>query len=121
MSDDLRNRVARAIAKHHTIPWENMPEARKNRLLAYADAALAEMGGVRVKPLVWWQSDTGDWCANCELGRYHIGAETGGTWRLDYAFRKKFDTKKPRSFIHLVDAKAAAQADYEARILAALE
>ena len=35
-----RERVARAIASYHLLTWENMPEARRKRLLAYADAAL---------------------------------------------------------------------------------
>ena len=48
MSDDLRERVARAMTAHHTLPWDEMPDIRKSRFLAYADAALAEFVGVRV-------------------------------------------------------------------------
>lgn len=39
MSDDLRERVARAMTAQHAIPWEEMPDMRKRRFLTYADAA----------------------------------------------------------------------------------
>ena len=46
MSDNLREQLARAMTAHHTVPWEEMPDTRKRRVLAYADAALAEFVGV---------------------------------------------------------------------------
>lgn len=54
MSDDLRNRVARAIFDHswmydRTKPWTLAPENEKRLTYAMADAALAEIGAVRVK------------------------------------------------------------------------
>ena len=52
MSDDLRNRVARAIYDRswmydRTKPWTLAPENEKRLTYAMTDAALAEMGAVR--------------------------------------------------------------------------
>ena len=73
--------------------------------------------GAKVKPL-WWRGDSSHFFAFCQLGEYHISlstlADPPGRYRLRLPFGavQYFDT--------LEAAKAAAQADYEARILAAL-
>lgn len=118
MSDDLRERVARAMTAHHTIPWEKMPDTRKRRFLAYADAALAEIGGVQVKPLVW----TSKGYAQTPFGKYLVARED---WSGQEDFWFVCVAGKPYGkcgeHSSAKAAKAAAQADYEARILAAIE
>lgn len=117
-ADDLRERVARAMTAHHTIPWEKMPDMRKRRLLAYADEALAEIGGVRVSPLVW----TAKGYAQTPFGKYLVVRED---WSGQEDFWFVCFAGKPYGQCgeHSSEeaAKAAAQADYEARILAAIE
>jgi hypothetical protein len=75
--------------------------------------------GVRVKPLEW---------DGFVAGNYRIEVENGGMVNLWYYSAAIFDDEYPTlmrgGYITLVsvdDLKAAAQADYEARILAALE
>lgn len=71
--------------------------------------------GVSVKGLEWYKAD-GDWWGNSDVGvGYHI-AGRGARWVLS------FPSPLPRSerFDSLDLAKAAAQADYEARIRSAL-
>jgi hypothetical protein len=73
-----------------------------------------DTGGVRVKPLEW--VDRGTWTtADCLLGRYEID-DVNGRWHA----------LGPSGFVSrghasIPEAKAAAQADYEARILSAIE
>jgi hypothetical protein len=69
--------------------------------------------GVKVKPLEWTQEDNGDVIAESVAGWYHIGLPHE-TWSLT---TPQGDVL---SFDGLEAAKAAAQADYEARIRAAL-
>ena len=71
---------------------------------------------VRVKPLVWEQADAGAWLGHgVEPCQYYLRLENDMWWHPgdDYEDAEGFDTPDA--------AKAAAQRDYEARILAALE
>jgi len=94
-----------------------------------AALARADAGAVRVKPLAWeaieqdrgdGSSDlTGDWIAETTCGCYSIvyGFGTDSyTWDLYYGEMDCISTHDDPDA-----AKAAAQADYEARILAALD
>lgn len=84
-------------------------------------AALA--GAVAVKPLAWEASaKSGYEQANCNLGQYQImWLGEFECWQLFCPARhgQRWDTCFTR-FARKDDAKAAAQADYEARIRAAL-
>lgn len=83
-------------------------------------AALREARGVRVKPLVWedWSAKhRTNYTADTPFGRY-------GVMQFhfpDMHFKIEPPTGKPFIADTLGAAKAAAQADYERRILAALE
>lgn len=70
----------------------------------------------RVNPLMWSDSPDGKWSQS----------QTGAGWEylirdMGNYFVMPFPWKPPERFPTLEAAKAAAQADYEARILAALE
>ena len=143
MSDDLRNRVARAIYDHswmydRTKPWTIAPENEKRLCYAMADAALAEIGGVRVVPLEWEDhpADDGPVMSKAEAlhGTYFIVDDTddfSGLYVQLISHDKAQWWQHVRSTcetlvenVHSDDLgplKAAAQADYEARVLAALE
>jgi len=82
-----------------------------------AVAYAPEGAGVRVKPLVWssepWlQDNNSDASALSSFGRYYVqnGAYYWGPGVIIST-----------GYAHIAAAKAAAQADYEARIMAALE
>lgn len=72
----------------------------------------------KVKPLVWHNFDAWTWWAEAECGTYHVEERNGG-WRTDLRFRDA------SHIIYEIDdfetSQAAAQADYERRILSALE
>lgn len=79
---------------------------------------------VRVKPLVWEEHDGKSYRqANCVLGQYQV-AWLGEfeCWQLSRPKKAEQEWKEAFSrHSNKDDAKAAAQADYEARILAAVE
>lgn len=70
--------------------------------------------GVGVKELEWRQEDNGDFIAESIVGWYHIGLPHR-MWNLTKPIGEVF------SFWTLDEARASAQADYDARILSALE
>ena len=77
--------------------------------------------GLRVKELEWVMCDF-DWFAEADTGVYSVFEARKGHWRWD---RSSSRTHSGVRFIRgaclsLEAAKAAAQADYEARVLAAL-
>lgn len=80
---------------------------------------------VRVKPLVWENFDAWTFWARCPVGSYQV-EERNGVWKatldntrgLEVVYEYTTDGLTSDDF---QGAKAAAQADYEARILAALE
>ena len=77
---------------------------------------------VTVKPLEWWISDTGDHCCDTMVGRYQI--QKGATkycMMPAMATRSRTSELAARSYHRKEEAaKAAAQADYERRILSAI-
>jgi hypothetical protein len=84
-----------------------------------AVAYLPEGAGVRVKPLVW---------NGFVSGNYRIDVEKGGVAKLWRYSAEMVENEEPElmrggylTLVSLDDLKAAAQADYEARIMAALE
>lgn len=70
--------------------------------------------GVGVKELEWRQEENGDFIAESIVGWYHIGLPHR-MWNLTKPIGEVF------SFWTLDEARASAQADYDARILSALE
>ncbi|AUQ74795.1 hypothetical protein [Phaeobacter piscinae] len=109
-----------------TIEWDEEDPIRMldwfdtkwiNALSAYRQARKSAGDGVKVKPLVW----------ECEGGWRWKGTPPDGfftsvakwVWQAPKGGFKHAGTKEP--FATLEEAKAAAQADYEARIKAALE
>ena len=99
--------------------WENNRD--------HATALLAQIAplltAVKVKPLVWeYVSITNTWQAKCELGEYSVGFDDGWWAQLEGATYWDWDSPEdPRSYIGPISAQFAAQADYQARILAAVE
>ena len=90
-------------------------EAVWRHIIDAVNAAHAPQGGVRVKPLAWERNPTMDnWTANTLVGNYlsqRTISDVAALWRGS----ERLGTYKCHE-----DAKAAAQADYEARILSAL-
>lgn len=76
-------------------------------------AALSAAPQAVVKPLEWDAEENGDFIAVSAVGWFHIGRSVS-SWNLT------MPSGKVASFATLDEAKAAAQADYEARILSAL-
>ncbi len=120
MSDDLRERVGEAALKGLLDrrglrePLQEIkrddPEVWSEIVAEAADAALAEMGGVRVKPLKWDERHRAD--------NYRI-QYTYGQDQKDYLLTR--GSNVVWAYDTVDEAKAAAQADYETRILAAIE
>lgn len=69
---------------------------------------------VSVKALEWTAEDNGDFIAQSIVGWYHVGMPTW-CWSLSTPDGSVFS-----SFHTHTDAQAAAQADYEARVLSSL-
>ena len=102
---------------------EAMRQAMEHALEGWEPPALPARG-VGVKPLVWEETEGKSYRqANCSIGQYQISwlvefecwqlampPKAGQAWRGNFSH-----------YPHKDAAKAAAQADYEARILAALE
>ncbi|MEE9909821.1 hypothetical protein LWV33_21760 [Brucella intermedia] len=105
--------------------WNNN-QGRDNELPAYAHrtaltAALPFLQGVKVKALEW-VTHKGD--QHCKIAWTCEGI--GGWYAIEHRHEGHFDMWTPNNpdggrFITLEAAKAAAQADYERRIIAALE
>lgn len=84
--------------------------------------AIAALPGVmpKVRPLVWVERN-GVWYAGTIIGEYSVGFDDG--WWCELSGPAHWDwepSEDRRSYCGPSAAKAAAQADYEARILAAL-
>ena len=91
-----------------------------------SDADKARCGdmGARVKPLVWQDfSDRGAKAQAWNEANYMIQRWSDKRWEISasYPGYSTFIEETDRFYPTLAVAKAAAQADYEARILAALE
>lgn len=99
----------------HDTPWSD------EQVSAVVTAALAAMPaqGVRVKPLEW-EDKPGLSFAKTSIGTYFI-RERHGYWKLELDDAVITASDTAIVFPSLRAAKAAAQADYEARIMAALE
>ena len=86
-------------------------------------AAPAREVSVRVKPLEWGgkSSSLDVWIANSLVGQYHVSCFVPNDER-PYRLTTPGMIRQPAiPFPSLEDAKSAAQADYERRILSALE
>jgi len=98
--------------------WHGMIAAWNRR----ADLS-SPLAAVKVKPLVWECFDAWTHWARMERGSYYV-EERNGRWRLGWCVSDQSfplmhtDDTMPED---LEAAKAAAQADYDARIRAALE
>ena len=92
-------------------------------ILARAAEVNAEpaMTGVRVKPLVWKGMGGGFWRAPAPLFGFIRVEHYSDDYQVVWSVPGFCDTFTPGRFVTEEAAKAAAQADYEARILAALE
>lgn len=117
--DDLLQRLDDAANDTHYIDHITAREAAAR--IRELEARLAAPVSVKVKPLVW-REDGPEW-PNCfhavtNVGRYEIGPYNKGTFscHVDPQMRDI-----GLSFLSPDEAKAAAQADYHARILAAVE
>ena len=94
-------------------------EAERDTLAAQVEALRA----VKVKPLEWLgRPDDCYMFSDTDLGIYEIGVEYGDEWFCDFTSHR---SGRPVRLSNCQDGpiapQAAAQADYEARILTALE
>lgn len=123
---DLRERIALVIAEHRAVDNDRLFPSDYE----LADAALAEIGaGVKVKPLFWstFQFEGIKFEAECPLGDYRIVSRSE-SWdvllcRGDAGCEEIISIGKDSCAIWEIErqSKEAAQADYERRILSALE
>ena len=121
---DKRERVARAIAESDGNDWDTCSPSQREEYLDNADAAIAAfepMDKPRVKPLVWKFDDNRTAYAQSQYfaDRYCIEHRLHGDDAFDLWIGP--DAVKATRHATIEAAKAEAQADYEARILAALE
>jgi hypothetical protein len=106
MSDDDLIRRGDALA---ACSLHNSARAAEQTIAALPAVAPA----VRVKPLVWVRMVSGALKADTPLARYIVSGGCWSLWTHTHGETKHSANEQ--------DAQAAAQADYEARILAALE
>lgn len=117
---------------NYTVPWEKCSSRYRTQVRkmvrnvincqAIAQQALrtTEAGDV-VKGLEWVKHDSVAHIANTIVGPYIAEPCGSGEYRAWLPDDKKLATRMMRGFYSLEAAKAAAQADFEARILSALE
>lgn len=92
----------------------NESQQTRNKWFKYADVAIAALEPVKVKPLEWEYHPAGGIAAPPTGHAYIIDTRTKGRVYSIKGFNPQ------RQFASMDEAKAAAQADYERRILAAL-
>ncbi len=109
-------RESRDLLAEHWFPDDRAERREKDAALARFDAAIetlrARLCGVVVRPLKWRDYDSGDAWADSGVGLVYC-ATKGGAWMLR-------NGAPVDAGADVSAAKAAAQADYEARILSAL-
>ena len=116
MSDNEMIRRGEVLAIVGPMQWSNSPIAAVAAGDAYrAIAAIpaAPAPTVKVKPLVWSRMVSGALKADAELARYVV---SGGCWAL-----LTHTHGETRHALNEQDAKAAAQSNYDARILSAIK
>jgi len=103
-----------AEIRAYALALEQELRDRAEKAEAESDAAMA--GAVKVKPLVWFEVEKSRYGGKYTADGYTI-RYIEGLWLLDFAGQSKAIWRFPT----IEAAKAAAQADYDARILAALQ
>ena len=103
-----------AESRAYALALEQELRDRAEKAEAERDAALA--GAVKVKPLVWFEVAKSRYGGKYTADGYTI-RYIEGLWLLDFAGQSKAIWRFPT----IEAAKAAAQTDYEARILAAIQ
>lgn len=73
-----------------------------------------------IKPLVWGKTSYGTPEVNTVVGVYRLNRAGDGGWRVSVKSEVLFDSDGRTNFATIEAAKAAAQADYEARIRSCL-
>lgn len=101
--------------------WQAEEFASNGNLLQplYLHSAPAGESEIRVKALIWIEDGTGHWKSGAaSIGSYHIVATATDEFdlRMSWSFMASGGI-----FSSIDEAKAAAQADYEARIRSAIE
>ena len=122
---DIAERVIADLteSRAYALALEQELRDRAEKAEAERDAALA--GAVKVKPLVWKNFDAWTYWAKCAFGTYRA-QEGNGVWKAtlrrgdntELIYEYTTDGLTPKDF---EAAHLAAQADYEARILAAIQ
>ena len=120
---DIAERVIADLAESRAYALALEQELRdRARLTAERDAALA--GAVKVKPLVWVDfHDRGAKAHAWNEANYMIQKWSDGRWEISASY-PGYSTSiygTDRFYPTIEAAKAAAQADYDARILAAIQ
>lgn len=121
--------AARAIAERE-LGMGDAPGVIKSvvdaRWQEYTDLARAALTAAGVKPrvklLVWGETSYGSPESFTVTGVYRINGAFDGGWSVPAPGRRMLVSSDGRqNFPTIEEAKAAAQADYEARIMSALE
>lgn len=119
ITDEMVELGCAAISQKRGYDWpsswdeEELRIGREN-MRAALSAALSVETRAKVKPLEWTAEDNGEFIAVSAVGWYHIGFPAR-SWNLTMP-----SGEVPSFGDDLEAAKAAAQADYSARILSAL-
>lgn len=109
------------LLRAHELSAQELAEAAISAYLATTELSNPVAEAVKVKPLIWSTAETGTPRAKDACDRqYHVCSEFSGagqpsSWRLSIdcrPFKEIFSSEE--------EAKAAAQADYEQRVMSAL-
>ena len=111
---DIKMHKTMSYSKFWNMPLEDITAQLKRDLIAAWNTRALPAVAVGVKPLVWRGNGKGRVCADTPFGAYEIGHGR-------YGMRLRHGGSCMQDDLQGIEAaKAAAQADYEARILAAL-
>ena len=113
---DIAERVIADLAESRAYALALEQELRDRAEKAEADRDAALAGAVKVKPLVWFEVEKSRYGGKYTADGYTI-RYIEGLWLLDFAGQSKAIWRFPT----IEAAKSAAQADYEARYLAAIQ
>jgi len=110
--DEAVQAASEIICAHDNAQWgdSGTPDMYHDLVGKMLTAAQPFLTGVKVQALGWKQEDTSYWRAKSDYGCYGINKMKEGYFEMDGDI-----------YADLEAAKAAAQADYEARILPAIE
>lgn len=108
-----------AVKAYTEVDGKCRPAAMQKALEA-ALSTLPIAGEGKVKALEWGKTSYGNPEAHCIAGAYRLNRSGDGGWYVSVKSEVLRDTDGRSNFATLDKAKAAAQSDFETRILSAL-